>query len=235
MVTKDEELDKLPHLLDINDPDAEGTVVGDELHSETCPCDSCAEVEARYQKLREKHRDTRTDEERVDAIYAAIEEAKERREKALDHEAWLVVDRLLGEAELEQAARVERDYQEFLRKDDPDEWLLNRERALKDRELARRERRQDAYDAEATEPTAGLTFADFVQEVTLQDVEKLPSVLCATTAKRCSMRVWRIPSSANRLRASPGSRSWPLSNSYGPVGACSGGTMRTGPPRSRDV
>ena len=60
-------------------------------------------------------------------------------------------------------------------RDHQDAELQDRERAVKDRELSRRERRQDDYDAEATEPTAGLTFADFGQEVTLLDVERLPS------------------------------------------------------------
>ena len=175
MITQSEEPDNLPDILDINDPDAEGTIVGDELHSETCPCDGCAAVEARYQELREKHRDTRTDDERLDALYAAVEEAKERREKALDHEAWVWWNKVMDEADAEEAAKAEAAYQELLKEEDPEQWLLNRERALKDRELARRERRADAYDAEATEPTAGLTFADFGQEITLQDVERLPS------------------------------------------------------------
>ena len=172
MIAQSEEPVNLPDILDINDPDAEGTIVGDELHSETCPCDGCAEVEARWEKLWAEKGDHRTPDEK----YADREEAKERREKKLDHEAWLVWDRLMGEAELEQAAIEERNYQESLRKDDPDEWLLNRERALKDRELVRRERRADAYDAEATtEPDAELTFASFGQEVTLAATERLPA------------------------------------------------------------
>ena len=61
--------------------------------------------------------------------------------------------------------------------DRQDAELQDRERAVKERELSRRERRQDDYDAEAdaTEPTAELTFADFGQEITLLDVERLPS------------------------------------------------------------
>ena len=46
-------------------------------------------------------------------------------------------------------------------RDRQDADLLDRERAVKGRELSRRERRQDGYDAEATEPVAGLTSADF--------------------------------------------------------------------------
>ena len=59
--------------------------------------------------------------------------------------------------------------------------LRDREQALKGRELARSERRNDSFDAiqaiaaEATEPAAELTFADFRQEVTLRDVARLPS------------------------------------------------------------
>ena len=53
--------------------------------------------------------------------------------------------------------------------------LEDRDLAQKEKAMARRESRQDSYDAEPTEPAAELTFADFGQEVTLQDVEKLPS------------------------------------------------------------
>ena len=53
--------------------------------------------------------------------------------------------------------------------------LLDRERAVKDRKLTRRERRQDGYDADTSEPAAGLTFADFGQEITLLDVDRMPS------------------------------------------------------------
>ena len=56
--------------------------------------------------------------------------------------------------------------------------LEDRDLAQKEKAMERRETRQDAYDAddaEATEPAAGLTFADFGQEVTLLDVERLPS------------------------------------------------------------
>ena len=68
--------------------------------------------------------------------------------------------------------------QKHLEETNPWEALKARERTVKDRELSRRENRQndlDADDAEATEPAAELTFADFGQEVTLLDVERLPS------------------------------------------------------------
>ena len=53
--------------------------------------------------------------------------------------------------------------------------LEDRDLAQKEKAMARRESRQDSYDAEPTEPAAELTFADFGQEITSQDVEKLPS------------------------------------------------------------
>ena len=54
--------------------------------------------------------------------------------------------------------------------------LEERELVQKEKVMARREARQDSYDeVEATEPEAALDFASFGQEVTLQDVEKLPS------------------------------------------------------------
>ena len=63
-------------------------------------------------------------------------------------------------------------------RDRQDAELVDRERTVKERELSRREHRQDGYDAqdaEATEPAAELNFADFGQEVTLLDVERMPS------------------------------------------------------------
>ena len=55
--------------------------------------------------------------------------------------------------------------------------LEDRELDQKEKLMARREARQEAADddAEATEPDAVLDFASFGQEVTLLDVEKLPS------------------------------------------------------------
>ena len=56
--------------------------------------------------------------------------------------------------------------------------LADRERAVRGRELSRRERRQDDADAPAQTadaPAEGLTFADFGQTVTLLDIERLPS------------------------------------------------------------
>ena len=50
--------------------------------------------------------------------------------------------------------------------------------AQKEKTMERRETRQEAYDeadAEAPEPAAGLTFADFGQEITLLDLERMPS------------------------------------------------------------
>ena len=231
MVAQPEEPVNLPDILDINDPDAEGTIVGDELHSETCPCDGCAEVEARWEKLWAEKGDHRTPEEK----YAAVEEAKERREKKLDHEAWLVWDRLMGEAELEQAAIAERnyqeglkeeaareeaEYQEQLKEEDPEGWLLYRERAVKDREISRRERRQDARDAEeAGEPAAGLTFADFGQEVTLQASERLPAAFVRDDGATLLYEGRGNSFFGDPRLASPSVPLWPLFSSYGPVGA----------------
>ena len=57
--------------------------------------------------------------------------------------------------------------------------LEERELVLKEKLMARRESRQEeadsTYDVEDTEPEATLDFASFGQEVTLQEVEKLPS------------------------------------------------------------
>ena len=111
--------------------------------------------------------------ERVRAENEAAEDAEDA---ALYKEGMRIWDKALKEVEAQDAARVEADYARYLAEEDPEEWLLARERAVKDREISRRERRQDARDSDdASEPAAGLTFADFGQPVTLLDVERLPS------------------------------------------------------------
>ena len=44
-----------PHLLDANDPDAEGQYIGDELHSFSCPCRPCKAEIDRLDLLLKKH------------------------------------------------------------------------------------------------------------------------------------------------------------------------------------
>ena len=104
-----------------------------------------------------------------DATNKAERDAEDR---AAVNEALVFWDKVLFEAGLEDAKRMEAEWAAA----NPWEALKLRERNVKDRELTRRENRQNAYDADdATEPTAGLTFAAFGQEITLLDVERLPS------------------------------------------------------------
>ena len=151
MVTKVEEIDNLPAR-----PCADcGDTFAGELLDEAGLCLLCDDIA--YQRMLEA---------KADAEDAALY----KRGMEVWHKA-------LAEIEAQDAARAEAEYQQQLKNDDPEEWLLHRERVVKDREISRRERRQDARDAEDGEPVAGLTFADFGQEVTLLDVEKLPSAL----------------------------------------------------------
>ena len=86
---------------------------------------------------------------------------------------------------------------------DPWEALNARERTVKDRELTRRERRQDGYDtddASSAEPTAVLTFADFGREVTLLDAERMPSAF-----ERCDGETILYEGVANILFGEPSS------------------------------
>ena len=46
----------VPHVLDANDPDAEGQYIGDELHSFSCPCVPCGTEYARLDLLLKKQR-----------------------------------------------------------------------------------------------------------------------------------------------------------------------------------
>ena len=110
------------------------------------------------------------------AITRAIKAEWDADDAALCKEGWALWDKACAEVQAQDIARGEAECAKYLAEADPEAALLARERAVKDRELSRRERRQDGYDADdATEPAAGLTFEDFAQEVTLLDVERLPS------------------------------------------------------------
>ena len=107
-----------------------------------------------------------------EAVRAENEAAEDAEDAALYKEGMRIWDKALKEVAAQDIARGEAEYARYLAETDPEAALLARERAVKDREISRRERRQDSYDSEAGEPAAGLTFADFGQPVTLLDVDR---------------------------------------------------------------
>ena len=52
----------VPHVLDANDPDAEGLEIDGELHSFTCPCRPCKAFNDRLDLLLKKHMMMETEE-----------------------------------------------------------------------------------------------------------------------------------------------------------------------------
>ena len=52
----------VPHVLDANDPDAEGLEIDGELHSFSCPCVPCATEYDRLDLLLKKHMMMETEE-----------------------------------------------------------------------------------------------------------------------------------------------------------------------------
>ena len=125
----------------------------------TSPC-SCPEDTAK----RKAQAEANAKKDQIDKERWELDRLTRRREEAARFKAAGPMVDLAGLRKVAQRDRT-------------DAELLDRERAVKDRELSRRERRQDGYDDddEATEPTAGLTFASFGQAVTLLGVERMPS------------------------------------------------------------
>ena len=52
----------VPHVLDANDPDAEGRYIDDELHSFSCPCVPCGTEYHRLDLLLKKQRMMETEQ-----------------------------------------------------------------------------------------------------------------------------------------------------------------------------
>ena len=98
---------------------------------------------------------------------------KERATKRLQEEERMMEDAFNANATASRKVRERREL---------DIELADRERTVKGRELSRRERRQDGYDAiaadaEATEPVAGLTLADFETPMDGSDLDLVPTAM----------------------------------------------------------
>ena len=100
--------------------------------------------------------------------------------------------------------------------------LEQRELVLKEKLMARRESRQEeadsAYDVEDTESEATLDFASFGQEVTLQEVEKLPSAFVRGDDETLLYAGVANTIFGEQARAKAGLASWLPSSNYDSVG-----------------
>ena len=71
-------------ILDEDNPDAEGSYVGSELHAFTCPCEPCAAESTRLQRMRTEWQVEVSDDERYESLEAFNAECQER----IDARAW---------------------------------------------------------------------------------------------------------------------------------------------------
>ena len=129
-----------------------------------CDCpDALAETERRDEELRQAREAEETARVRAREVAAAEQQparpAQPAKPTPIVDTGWEVIRR--------QAA-----------KDRKDAELADRERAVKEREIARRERRLDDLDAaDATTTPVGATRADFRMEVSLMESAKPPAIL----------------------------------------------------------
>ena len=114
-----------------------------------------------------------------EGIAEAARDEQERQEAAAERERAELQRREEREkADKAEHARFVADLRKIAANDNKDANLDTRERAVREREIARRERRADQHDSDATNAATapvGDTLADYAREVTLLDVERLPS------------------------------------------------------------
>ena len=68
----------IAEILDEDNPDAEGSYVGDQLHAFTCPCEPCAEENSRLERMRTELQVEMSEDERYDSLEAFKAECQER-------------------------------------------------------------------------------------------------------------------------------------------------------------
>ena len=110
-------------------------------------------------------------------VEAENEAQADKEDAALYKEGMEMWTKVLAQVQTEDAARAAAEWDKHLAEVNPWEALRARERVVKDRELSRRERRQDGYDAEATKPVAGLTLADFETPMDGSDLDLAPTAM----------------------------------------------------------
>ena len=149
-----------------------------------------------------------------EAVRAENEADADAEDAALYKEGMRIWEKALAEAQVLKLAEddlwVKEQWQKHLEETNPWEALKARERAVKDRELSRRENRQDSYDADASagklvnvEPNWD-TFNAMTMKVERATIGKLPAILSRTDG-----RTVLYAGKVNTVAARPnGGKSW---------------------------
>ena len=149
-----------------------------------------------------------------EAVRAENEADADAEDAALYKEGMRIWEKALAEAQVLKLAEddlwVKEQWQKHLEETNPWEALKARERAVKDRELSRRENRQDSYDADASagelvnvEPDWD-TFNAMTMKVERATIGKLPAILSRTDG-----RTVLYAGKVNTVAARPnGGKSW---------------------------
>ena len=130
----------------------------------------------------------------MDCDYLAYTKAVKAEADAEDaeavREAWVVVDKIVADADAELMANAKAEIARDLAERNPWEALKARERVVKDRELSRRENRQNAYDT-ADASTGELAnvepdweaYDSMTMDVVRSTIGKLPAILSRTDGR----------------------------------------------------
>ena len=145
------------------------------------------------------------------AITRAIKAEVDAEDRAAVEEAWVVLDKMYADIDAEEAAGAEAVWQKHLEETNPWEWLRDRERAVKKREITRREQRQDGYDADdaSTGDLANVepdweAFDGMTMDVVRSTIGKMPAILSRTDG-----RTILYAQKVNTVAARPnGGKSW---------------------------
>ena len=113
------------------------------------------------------------------AYEKAVKAAADAEDAALYSEGMRIWQEALAEVQAQDFAKAEADYKEYLSWADPDATLLARERAVKGREIARRERRQDTRDLEEgqTAEDTGEPLSTFEMPMDGSDIDVAPTAM----------------------------------------------------------
>ena len=145
------------------------------------------------------------------AYEKAVEETADAEDAALYKEGMRIWDKALAEVQAQDIARAEAEWAKHLAQANPWEALRARERTVKDRELSRRENRQNAYDT-ADASTGELanvepdwdTFNAMTMDVVRSTTGNPPSIL-----SRNDGRTILYAQKVNTVAARPnGGKSW---------------------------
>ena len=147
----------------------------------------------------------------VIAYEKVVKAAADAEDAALYKEGMRIWDKALAEVQAQDIARAEAEWAKHLAEVNPWEALRARERTVKDREISRRERRQDGYDADdaSTGELANVepdweAYDAMTMDVVRSTIGKLPAILSRTDG-----RTILYAQKVNTVAARPnGGKSW---------------------------